>query len=185
LGTIYRGWPSGSIGLRQPGSPRGSFVGRSTLRIANKNELTCNVTLLRTFDLLLKVRRTGDELDLGTIASLGRSGASGNMSANDIPRPAVATDITPPTEPAQQPEPPIEANPDRENAPNEPNSDVHTNSSAHEDGRKAFRIDTPHLEHKAGKVGITGKEKMHPAIQRLQTGGGATLLDLSLIFDGR
>jgi hypothetical protein len=51
-------------------------------------------------------------------------------------------------------------------------SNVHTISSAHQDGHKEFRIDTPHLEHKAGKVGITGKEKMHPAIQRLQRGGG-------------
>ena len=34
-------------------------------------ELTCNRTLLRMFELLLKVRRTGDELDLGTIASSG------------------------------------------------------------------------------------------------------------------
>jgi hypothetical protein len=118
----------------------------------------------------------------GAIASLGYSGPSGNLGTNDIQTPAVATDITPPSEPVRQPDPPIEASPVRENAPNEPNSDVHTISSAHGDGHKEFRIDTPHLEHRAGRVGITGKEKMHPAFHRLLTGPEQALLDLSPIF---
>jgi hypothetical protein len=33
-------------------------------------ELTCSRTLLRMFELLLKVRRTGEELDIATIASI-------------------------------------------------------------------------------------------------------------------
>jgi hypothetical protein len=82
-------------------------------------ELSYNRTQLRMFELLLKVRRTGDERDLGTIVSVGRSGPSGNMSANDLPRPAVTSVTTPPAEPVQEPDPPIEANSERENAPNE------------------------------------------------------------------
>ena len=30
---------------------------------------------------------------------------------------------------------------------------------------------------------MTGKEKMHPALHRLLTGQGSTLLDMSPIFD--
>jgi hypothetical protein len=148
-------------------------------------DLSCNRTLLRMFELLLKVRRTGEELDLGTIASIGRSVASGNMGANDRLAPAVAAVITPPAEPVKEPDPPIEANPVREGAPNEANSDVQVPSSPIRDGHKEFRIDTPHLDRKAGGFGITGKEKMHPALRRLQTGGERTFLDLSSIFDGQ
>ena len=36
-------------------------------------ELTCSRTSLRMFELLLKVRRTGEELDIATIASISRS----------------------------------------------------------------------------------------------------------------
>jgi hypothetical protein len=145
-------------------------------------DLSCNRTLLRMFELLLKVRRTGEELDLGTIASIGRLLPSGKVGANDRLAPAVATVITPPAEPVKKAVPPIEANPDRENAPNEPNSDVQAPSSTLGDSHKAFRIDTPHLERKAGEIGITGKEKMHPALHRLQTGRERTLLDLSSIL---
>ena len=145
-------------------------------------ELTCNRTLLRMFELLLKVRRTGEELDIATIASVGRSGPSGNMGAIDIPRAADATVITAPAEPVHAPHPPNEANPVRETAPNEANSHVQAPSITGGDGHKEFRIDTPHVERKAGRIGITGKEKMHPALHRMLTGQGSTLLDLSSIF---
>jgi hypothetical protein len=145
-------------------------------------ELSCQRSLLRMFDSLLKVRRTGEDLEIATIASLGRSVPSGNVSANDRPAPAAATAITPPAEPFNEPDPPIEANPVRETAPNEANSDVQAPSSRLRDGHKEFRIDTPHLNRKAGGFGITGNETVHPALHRLQTGQERTLLDLSPIF---
>jgi hypothetical protein len=80
-------------------------------------ELTCNRTLLRMFELLLKVCRTGEELDIATIPSIGRSAPSSLIAAIDKSAPAVATVITPPVEPVNEPDPPIEANPVRENAP--------------------------------------------------------------------
>jgi hypothetical protein len=134
-------------------------------------------------ELLLKVRRTGDELELGTIAPIARSVPSGNMGANDRPASIATTVMAPPPEPVNEPDPPIEANPVRENAPNEANSAVHALSSTHWDGHKEFRIDTPHLDRKAGGVGITGKEKMHLVLQRLLFGRERTLLDLSSFFD--
>jgi hypothetical protein len=145
-------------------------------------ELTCNRTLLRLFELLLKVRRTGEELDLRTITSFGRSLPTGTMGAIEKPRPADATVITPPAEPVRQPDPPIEANRVRELAPNESNFHAQAHSISRQDGPKDFRIDTPHLDRNAGGVGITGKEKMHPALHRVLTGRQSTLLDLSGIF---
>jgi hypothetical protein len=146
-------------------------------------ELTCSRTLLRMFELLLKVRRTGDELQIATIGSLGRSVPSGNTGAIDMPASVATTVITPPAEPVREPDPPIEANPAGEMAPNEANSDVRAHSSSRSDGHKEFRIDTPHIDRKAAGIGITGTQKMHPAIRRLQAGREATLLDLSSIFD--
>jgi hypothetical protein len=137
------------------------------------------------FELLLKVRRTGEELDLGTIASFGRAVPSANVGANGRTAPTATSVITPPAEPVIEPDPPIEANPVRENAPNEPNSNVQALSSTRSNGHKELRIDTPHLERKVGEIGITGKEKMHPALRRLQTGRERTLLDLSSIFDSQ
>jgi hypothetical protein len=66
-------------------------------------ELTCSRTFLRMFELLLKVRRTGEELDIATIASISRSIPSANIGAIDKPVPTVATVITPPVEPVQEP----------------------------------------------------------------------------------
>jgi hypothetical protein len=148
-------------------------------------ELTCNRSLLRMFELLLKVRRTGDELDLGTIASIGRSLATSNIDANDRPAPSIASVTTPPPAPLNEPDPPNEANRVREIGPNEANSDVQAPSSTCRDGHKDFRIDTPHLDRNAGGFGTTGKETMHPALHRVLTGRQSTLLDLSGIFDGR
>jgi hypothetical protein len=145
-------------------------------------ELTCNRTLLRTFELLLKIRRTGDELEIAAIGSLGRSVPSGTMAAIDRPASIVATVITPPAEPVNEPDPPIAANPIAEAAPIEANSDVQAPSSTRWDGHKELRIDTPHLDPNVARVGTTGKEKMHPALRRLQTGRESTLLNLSSIF---
>jgi hypothetical protein len=145
-------------------------------------ELTCSRTLLRMFELLLKVRRTGEELDIATIASISRSIPSANMGAIDKPVPTVATVITPPAEPVQEPDLPNKPNPIRDYAPNEANSDVHTPSSSRRDGHNDSRIDTPHLEHKAGGFGMTGKEKTHAALQRMLSGRESTLLDTTPIF---
>ena len=38
------------------------------------------------------------------------------------------------------------------------------------------------MERNTGGMGITGKEKMHPALLRVLTGRQSTLLDLSPIF---
>ena len=128
------------------------------------------------------IRRTGGELDIATIASLGRSVPTVNVGAIDRPAPFVANVITPPAEPVKEPDPPIEANLAREIAPNEANSHAHVHSRERRDGHKESRIDTPHLERKAGGVGITGQEKVHPALQRVLEGRHSTLMDLSPIF---
>jgi hypothetical protein len=145
-------------------------------------EITCSRTWLRMFDLLLKARCAGEELDFDTIASIERLAPARNTGANANCAPSVADVVTPTAEPVKEPDPPIEANPARENAPNEPNPDVQALSSTRSDGHKEFRIDTPHVDGKAGGFGMTGKAKIHPAIQRLQTGRESTLLDLSPIF---
>jgi hypothetical protein len=145
-------------------------------------ELTCNRTLLRMFELLLKVRRTGDELEIATIGSIAHAVSTANMRANDKIAPAAVTVITPQEEADRKPAPPIEANPVREAAPNEANSRVQALSSALRDGHKELRIDTPHLDHKAAGIGKTGRETIHPALERVLRGRESTLLDLSPIF---
>jgi hypothetical protein len=145
-------------------------------------ELTCQRSLLRMFELLLKVRRTGEDLEIATIASLGRSVPFSCIDASDSPTPTVATVITPPAEPVNEPVPPIEANLDREIAPNEANSNVQAPSSPLIDKRKEFRIDKPHAAPKSGGFGVNGNDSMHPALRKLLTGRESTLLDLSPIF---
>jgi hypothetical protein len=132
-------------------------------------ELTCNRTLLRMFELLLKVRRTGDDLGLDTIPSIGRIASSSTIVANDRPAPAVTTAIVPPPEPAGEPDPPSEANSEHQSAPNEANFNVQAPSTTRSDGHTAFRIDTPHLDRNSGKSRITSKDNSHPALQRLLT----------------
>jgi len=134
------------------------------------------------FELLLKVRRTGEELDLKTIASIGRSAAFAKNGADGRSAPAATTVITLPAEPVTKPAPPIEANPVREKAPNEPKFHAQAPSMSRRDGHKEFRIDTPHVDRNMGTIGITGKEKMHPALHRLLSGRERTLLDQSAIF---
>jgi hypothetical protein len=159
-------------------------------------EITCSRTWLRMFELLLKTRSAGEELDFDAIASIERIAPAHTTGANANSAPAVANVVTPTAEPAKNLDPPIEANPVREIAPNEANrvreiapneanSDVQAPSSTWRDGHKDLRIDTPHLDRNAGGVGITGKETMHPALHRVLTGRQSTLLDLSGIFDGR
>jgi hypothetical protein len=145
-------------------------------------EITCSRTWLRLFDLLLKARRAGEELDFDAIASIERIVPARNTGENVTSAPPVANVITPTAQPVSEPGPPIEPNPVRESAPNEANSYVQALSTARQDGHKEFRIDTPHLDRKAGGSRITGTEKMHSALHRLQTGRGSTLLDLSPIF---
>jgi hypothetical protein len=133
------------------------------------------------FELLLKVRRTGEELDIATIAPLGRPDPYTNIATYERAAPAVATVVTPPEESINELAAPIEAIPVREIAPIEAKSDVQALRSASQDGHKELRIDTPHVDGKAGGFGITGKEMMHPALRRLMAGQGSTLLDLSAI----
>jgi hypothetical protein len=146
-------------------------------------ELTCERTWLRIFDLLLKVRQKGGELDFATIAAIDRSVKSHNT--DDNPAPAVASVVIALEEPAREPDRPNEANSPPENAPNEANSDVQEISSRRRDGHKEVRIDTPHVDRKPGGIGITGKAKSHPALERVQGGGTSNLMNLSPIFGGQ
>jgi hypothetical protein len=145
-------------------------------------ELTCSRTWLRMFDLLLKARRSGEELDFATIASVDRFAPVRNVGAINSPAQSVTNVVTPAVEPVKEPVPPIEAKPNRENAPNEANSSVQTPSPTRPNEHREFRIDTPHCEHKGGGVGITDKEKMHSALHGLLTGRKSTLLDMTPIF---
>jgi hypothetical protein len=145
-------------------------------------EITCSRTWLRLFDLLVKTRRAGEELDFDTIASVERIAPARNVVANVSSAPTATNVVTPTAEPVNEPDPPIEANPVRENAPNEANSHVHKSSTTCRDGHKEFRVDTSHLDRKGSRLGMTGKQTIHPAIHRMQTGRESTLLDLSAIF---
>ena len=142
-------------------------------------EITCSRTWLRLFDLLLKARSAGKELDFDKIASIERIAPARNTGENVTAAPAAAIVVTPTVEAAKNLDPPIEAKPSRETVPNEANANVQVPSSTRLDGHKDFRIDTPHLDRNAGGIGITGKEKMHPALHRVLTGRQSTLLDLS------
>ncbi len=89
-------------------------------------EVTCSRTWLRMFDLLLKARRAGEELDFVTIASVERFAPARNVGAIDSPAQSVTNVVTPAVESVKEPVPPIEAKPSRENAPNEANFSVQT-----------------------------------------------------------
>jgi hypothetical protein len=166
-------------------------------------EMTCGRKWSRMFDLLLKIRRTGDELDIATIASLGRSLPTVTADAIDPSARFDADDLTAPDEPLaesapsieepvppieeprppiEEPVPPIEANSARQNAPNEANSRVQETSEGHGDGHKGLRIDTPHAGRKPAAIGTTGKERSHPVLERVIGGGQPTLMNLTPIF---
>ena len=145
-------------------------------------EITCSRTWLRLFDLLLKARSAGEELDFDTIASIERIAPARNTGENVTSAPAAAIVVTPTAEAAKNLDPPIEAKPSRETAPNEANSNVQALSTTRRDNHKELRVDTPHVECSAGGIAITGKQTIHPALRRVLTGRESTLLDLSPIF---
>jgi hypothetical protein len=146
-------------------------------------EMTCERTWYRLLDLLMKIRSTGQPLDLGTSVPLRRFNQPVNCGATAASELSVAIVDIPPVEALQQPEPPIEAKSEPENAPNEPNSSVPAPSSERVEGHKAVRIDTPHRECKVSGGGIIGKPRFHPAlVDRLETGRQSPLLNLSPIF---
>ncbi len=152
-------------------------------------ELTCKRSWSRMFDLLIKIRRSGEELDIATVASIRRSVPTVTTDAIDQWGQFVADDMTLPDEPVDEPDPPneepvppIEANLAPENAPNEPNSHVQATSPKHRDAAKEVRIDTPHLDRKPGGIGTTGKVTSHPVLDRVLGGQKSNLMNLSSIF---
>jgi hypothetical protein len=134
------------------------------------------------FDLVLKVRQKGGELDFATIDSISRSVSTVMMGSIDQPGPTVADLMIPPDEPALEANLPNEANLERENASNEANSHVQAPSRERGDGRKDCRIDTPHIERKPSGIGNTGKEKIHPTLDLALGGRNLNLMNLSPIF---
>ena len=136
-----------------------------------------------------KIRGTATELDIATIASLSRSVPTVTAHAIDQPEFFDADDMIAPDESLEEippamdePGPPIEANLAGENAPNEPNLHEHAITSDLQDGRKEFRIDTPHIASKPGGIGRNGKAKGDPALERVLGGQKSSLLNLSPIF---
>jgi hypothetical protein len=145
-------------------------------------ELTVKRMWSRTFDLLLKIRSNADALDIATTASISRSAPIVTIAAIDQPEHAVADVITPSEEPVNEPDPPSEPNSAGENAPNEPNSHAQAPSSMRQDGHKEFRIDTPHLDRKAGGIGTNGEAKTRAVLERVLKGRNSPLLNLTPIF---
>jgi hypothetical protein len=135
-------------------------------------EATCDHAWNRAFDSFTKVRRSGGELDLATVAKLGRSVPLDNIHTIDRPVPTAANIVTPPAEPTRRPDPPIEPKSTTDKAPNEANSHVRTPSSECQVGHKEARIDLPHADDNPGGVGTTTKPKLHPALHRLHMAGG-------------
>ena len=164
---------------------RPSNVGRHPRgRALRRYELTCKRTWHRIFDLLLKTRQKGEELDIATIASIRRSDPTVTTDVIHEWGQFVADEMTLPDEPdppIEEPVSPIEANPVSENAPNEPNSYVQATSPEHRDAAKEVRTDTPHVERTAGGRGITSKATKQPAFERMMR-GRKTLMNLSPIF---
>ncbi len=145
-------------------------------------ELTCKRSWSRMFDLLIKIRRSGEELDIATVASIRRSVPTVTMGEIDQSAPTVADVITPPEEPVRPVDPPNEANLVEQKAPNEANSHVQAPSQERRDGHKERRIDTPHLDRKPGGIGTTGKVTSQPVFERMLAGRNSTLLNLAPIF---
>ena len=147
-------------------------------------ELTCKRHWFRMFDLLPKIRKTGAELDIATIASLGRSVPTVTMGEIDQPAPTVADVTSPPAEAIRQPDPPNKANLAQQNAPNEANLHVQAPSQEGRAGHKEHRNDTPHLDRKPGGIGTAGKTKNHPVLDRVLGGRNSNLMNLAPIFAG-
>ena len=145
-------------------------------------ELTCDRAWNRAFDLFMKIRQKGAELDLATIATLRRSVPFADIDRIDRPAPTVASVIAPPAVPVEKPDLPSEAKVEIEKAPNEANSGVQEPSNELPDGHKEHRIGTPHFDRKPGGFGSNGKAKTHPALERVLGGRKSTLMNLSPIF---
>ena len=145
-------------------------------------ELTCKRAWQRTFELLLKIRQTGAELDLSMIPSIGPPLSLAMSAEIELPEPPVTNGVIAPDEPVAQPEPPNEANSASENAPNEPNSGAQTPTSERADGLKDLRIDAPHTDHKPGGIGKGGKVTGHSALDEVLGGRKSTLMNLGPIF---
>jgi hypothetical protein len=148
-------------------------------------ELTCKRAWSKMFDLFLKTRQNKGELNFADVSAIDRYFPYQAIDTYDQPAPFVDNEAVPTEESVEEPVRTIEANSARENVPNEPNSSVQTPSKGRRDGHKEVRIDTPHVDRKADGGGITGKQKIHPAIQRLQTGHQPSLMNLSPIFGGQ
>jgi hypothetical protein len=146
-------------------------------------ELTCDRAWNRAFDLFMKIRQSGGELDLATFARLGRSLPFDNIDRIDQRARTVASVITTPAEPVQPTEPPIEAKVETEKAPNEANSGVQAVRHERPDSPKDHRIDTAQLDRKPGGIGIAGKAKSHPVLEHVLRGRNPNLMNLSSIFD--
>ncbi len=151
-----------------------------------RHEMACSRMEFRVFDLLMKVRRTGSELDIATIDSISRSVPTVMMESIDQPEPTVADLIIPPDEPIEQADPPNEANLESENAPNEAKSHVQAPSSEQRDGHKEFRIDTlpTSSRKKSAGTGIGRKKRGGgpKAAGELISVGRSPLLNLAPIF---
>ena len=145
-------------------------------------ELTCKRAWSKMFDLFLKTRQNKGELNFADVSAIDRYVPYHAIDTYDQPEPIVDNVTIPPEEPIEEPVRTIEANSARENAPNEPNLRVQSLSNDRREGQKEVRIDTPHVDRKAGGAVITGTQKIHPAIHRLLTGQQSNLMNLSPIF---
>ncbi len=146
-------------------------------------ELTCDRAWNRAFDLFMKIRQNGAELDLATIATLRHSVHVDNIDSIDLTVPTVADVAALSSEPLEQPDLPIEAKSESEKAPYEANSHVQAPSRERRDGHTEHRIDTPHLDRKPGGIGVAAKVKSHPVLDRVLGGQNSNLMNLSSIFD--
>jgi hypothetical protein len=159
-------------------------------------ELTCKRTWLRMFDMLLKIRQSGSELDLATVHALSRSVPTVTALKTN---PAVSADslgMVPTEEPVDSADLPSEPNSGEERAPSEPNSGGEKAPSepnlageairgAGSGGRRELRTDAPHLELKPGAIGITGNGSHLPAFKGVLSGRKQPFLDLTPIFGER
>ena len=143
-------------------------------------ELTCKRAWQRTFELLLKIRQTGAELDLSVIPSIGRSLSLAISGRNRSPRTARRkrrdrTRASPSSSPIRRAKPIRHAKMRR----TKPISMFRRPRSERPDGHKDFRIDAPHSDHKPGGIGKGGKVTGHSVLDRVLGGRKSTLMNLS------
>ena len=148
-------------------------------------ELTCKRAWYRMFDLLLKMRAAGSELDFATIPSMNRSAPAFRPGAIDTPALTARKVTTQHSGPAHVPGSKSEPKPAVEKAPNEPNSFARKPQQNGSDGQKAFRVDPPKTQRLAGGRLTAGRLGPHPAYDRLDLGGHAPLLNLAPIFGAK